>query len=220
MSPGFRAAIEPTVTMVPPPCSIMLGSTAWVRAKTPVRLTFITASHSSSGTQRALRALLEWPALLIKMSTRPCSLTTHSARARPWGGLATSASRATAWPPAFLISATTASRGGRRRPVTTTCAPSAASISAVERPMPVPPPVTIATFPSSFPILLLSPRPHGLFEVVHARRAAVADNLTHLVDDGGRGRVDEAAEDGELDDRPVGLRNADEARHAGSVENL
>jgi hypothetical protein len=152
MSPGLSAATDPTVTMAPPPRSIMPGSTAWVSAYTPVRLTAITASQSSCPTQRALRTLLEYPALLTRMSTRPSSLTTHSAKARPWAGLATSASRATARPPAFVISATTSSRGALRRPATTTCAPSAASMSAVERPMPVPPPVTIAIFPPSFPI--------------------------------------------------------------------
>src|SRR5262249_59001717 len=63
---------------------------------------------------------------------------------RPGGGLAS--------PPAASISPTPGSGGGLRRPTTITRAPSAASSLAVSRPMPVPPPVTIATCPSSCPM--------------------------------------------------------------------
>src|SRR5262249_30256474 len=103
---------------------------------------------------------------------------------------------------------------------TTTWAPSAASMRAVERPIPVPPPVTIATRPVSFAIRLLSPRPDGLFEMIDARRTAVRDDLAHLVDDGGGWCGDEAAETRQLDDGPVAVRNADEARHPGGVEGF
>src|SRR6266851_4421760 len=180
----------------------------------------MTASHSSCPTQRTFRALLECPALLIRMSTRPSVLTVHSTSARPCSGRETSPSRAAALPPAFAISATTSSSGALRRPDTTTYAPSAASISAVERPIPVPPPVTIAIFPVSFAIRLLSPRPDGLFEMIDACRTAVRHDLAHLVDDGGGRRVDEAAEKRHLDDGPVALRDADEARHVGGVEGF
>src|SRR5713101_499343 len=180
----------------------------------------MTASHSSCPTQRTFRALLECPALLIRMSTRPSVLTVHSTSARPCSGRETSPSRAAALPPALAISATTSSSGALRRPDTTTCAPSAASISAVERPIPVPPPVTIATFPVSFAIGLLSPRPYGLFEMVDARGAAVRHDFAHLVNDGCRRRVNEAAQKRHLDDRPVALRDTDESRHAGGIEVL
>src|SRR5258705_1170387 len=220
MSPGRMAATEPTVMMVPPPRSIMPGKAAWISAYTPVRLTLMTASHSSCPTQRTLRALLECPALLIRMSTRTSSLTTPSTRARPCSGRETSPSRAMALPPAFLISATTASRGALRRPDTTTWAPSAASMRAVDRPMPVPPPVTIAIFPVSFVMPLLSPCPDGLFEMIHTGWAAVAHYLPHLIDHGGGGGVDEAAQDGQLDHRPVAFRNADEARHVRCVQHF
>src|SRR5437773_5742308 len=214
------AATEPTVMMVPPPCSIMPGKTAWISAYTPVRLTLMTASHSSCPTQRTLRALLECPALLMRMSTRPSSFTTPSTRARPCSGRETSPSRAIALPPAFLISATTASSGALRRPDTTTCAPSAASMRAVDRPIPVPPPVTIAIFPVSFAMRLLSPGPDGLFEMIHAGGAAVAHHLPHLIDHGGGGGVNEAAQDGQLYHRQVAFRNADEARHVRGVQHF
>src|SRR6266498_4290077 len=100
----------------------------------------------------------------MRMSTRPSSLTTPSTRARPCSGRDTSPARALALPPAVLISATTVSSGALRRPDTTTCAPSAASMRAVERPLPVPPPVTIAILPVSFAMRLLSPCPDpGLY---------------------------------------------------------
>src|SRR5258705_2973215 len=206
--------------MVPPPRSIILGSTAWVSAYTPVRLTATTASQSSCSTQRTLRRLLEWPALLTRTSTRPYWANVHSASARASAGLATSQARATARPPALAISPATASIGALRRPATTTWAPSAASISAAARPMPVPPPVMIATCPSSTPMACppargpgSAPGPDGLFEMVHARRPAVDDHLAHLVEHGRGRRVDQGAEQGKLDHRPVALRDADEARH-------
>jgi hypothetical protein len=46
----------------------------------------------------------------------------------------------------------------------------------------------------------------------------VQDDLAELEDDRRRGRVHERGEDGHLDDGPVALRNADEARHVGMVE--
>src|SRR5499425_2354656 len=180
----------------------------------------MTASHSSWPIQRTLRALLEWPALLIRMSTRPRVSIAHSTRARPCSGRETSLSRTTALPRALAISVATTSSGARRRPDSTTCAPSAASMCAVERPMPVPAPVTMAICPPSFAIRLLSPCPYGLFEMIHARGAAVAHHLTHLIDDSGGRSVDERAQDGELDYRPIALGNADEARHARRVEGL
>src|SRR5262249_22259045 len=180
----------------------------------------MTASHSSWPIQRTLRALLEAPAWLIRIPPRPRALPAQSTRARPCSGRETSLSRATALPPALVISVATTSRGGRRRPDSTTCAPSAASMWAVERPMPVPAPVTMAICPASFAIRLLSPCPHGLFEMIHARRAAVAHHFAHLVDDRGGGSVDEGAQDGELDHRPIALGNADEARHVRGVQGL
>src|SRR5499425_3351040 len=155
----------------------------------------MTASHSSWPIQRTLRALLEWPALLIRMSTRPRVLIAHSTRARPCSGRETSLSRVTALSHAMAISVATTSSGARRRPDSTTCAPSPASMCAVERPMPVPAPVTMAICPPSFAIRLLSPCPYGLFEMIHARGAAVAHHLAHLIDDGGGGSMDEGARD-------------------------
>src|SRR5206468_2299825 len=84
------------------------------------------------------------PALAITMSRPPNVPSAASTLARACAGSA--ASPATATPP---ISPATASIGPGRRPVTTTCAPSFANRRAVAAPIPVPPPLTIATLPSS-----------------------------------------------------------------------
>jgi hypothetical protein len=113
-----------------------------------VTFTAITFSHSSRPIQRRLRTLLECPALLIRTSTWPNCASVHWASSWASAGRDTSPGCATAWPPAPVISATTSSSGGLRRPLITTRAPSFASMRAVQRPMPLPPPVTMATVPS------------------------------------------------------------------------
>src|SRR6266480_4900125 len=234
MSPGRTAATDDTVTIVPPPRASMSGRTAWVSAYTPFRFTSSTLSHSGLPTQRIDRALLECPALLTRTSTRPSVSTVKRASATASVCFPTSAWRAVALPPARSISPTTCVRGSLRRPATTTCAPSAASIFAASRPMPLPPPVTIATCPSSRPIAPPQrriseeyyvvagaaplPRPDRLLEVGDAGGTAVDDDLAQLIDDGGRRRVHERREDRHLDDGPVALGNRHEPRHVRPVE--
>src|SRR5262245_34419746 len=166
-----------------------------------------------------LRALLEWPALLTRTSTRPWRSIVQRTTSAASAVLPTSAARLAQAPPARSTAATTSASGALRRPTITTWAPSAARIRAVARPMPVPPPVTMATWPwSDFTRASPSdpaapgrhasiasrgtgasaPGPDGLLEVVHARGPPVDDDLAHLVHDGGRGRVDQRAEDREL----------------------
>src|SRR5690606_654598 len=70
-------------------------------------------------------------------------------------GAVTLPAQATASPPAFPISATTSAAGASSRSLTTTRAPSEASLSASDRPIPRPDPVISATFPASFDICFL-----------------------------------------------------------------
>lgn len=149
MSPGRSAATDETVTIVPWPRSIIDGSTACVSAKMPVRFTATTSSHSFWLSHSTFRILLEKAALLTSTSTRPHVSMVKAPSARAASALPTSAERAMARPPAFSMSVTTASSSAFRRPFTTTIAPSAARSFAASRPMPVPEPVTIATWPSS-----------------------------------------------------------------------
>src|SRR5512144_631892 len=187
-----------------------------------------TLSHSSCATQRMLRALLECPALFTRMSARPYCATVHSASPRASATFSTSQARATARPPVRVISPTTSSSGALRRPATTTRAPSAASIRAAARPMPVPPPVMIATCPSRTPMTRpplrgtrrSAPGPHGLLEVAHAGGPSVDDHLAHLVDDRRGGGMDQCAQQRELDHRAIALRDADQARDVRPLEIL
>src|SRR5437016_124783 len=102
-----------------------------------------------TGHERTLRAWLDCPALLIRMSTPPNVVTAHAPSSRASCGFVRSHVLLTAVPLSRWISATTCSRGSLRRPAMATRAPSAASMSAVARPMPEPAPVTSATLPSS-----------------------------------------------------------------------
>src|SRR3970040_1322526 len=87
-------------------------------------------------------------------------------------------------PPAFLISATTSSAGEVSEPspagepprsFTTTRQPSLASSSASPRPIPRPAPVTIATFPSSLPAILV---PFVVESCVAAATVSAANSST------------------------------------------
>src|SRR5579872_423549 len=87
------------------------------------------------------------PALLTRMSSRRKRSRMNSAIRSAVADCARSPSCTCAAPPlAWMRSATLAS-GARRRPLSTTVAPSRASISAAASPMPLPAPVTHAVFP-------------------------------------------------------------------------
>ena len=87
----------------------------------------------------------EAPALLIMISSRPRSFTVRSTSSFTASSCRTSTAMARDWRPSFLISAATGSRFSSLRLAMTTSAPARANSSAMERPMPTPPPVTMAT---------------------------------------------------------------------------
>ena len=96
------------------------------------------------------------PALLTTMSTVPKAATASSTMLLAPSRSETDALLATAWPPAALISATTASAASDwpspwtepPKSFTTTLAPRSANASAWLLPKPLPAPVTMATLPS------------------------------------------------------------------------
>src|SRR5262245_43066872 len=139
-------------TMLPPPRSRMAGTTVLVSTNAPTRLIRSTSAKSAAlisvSGARSLTA-----AELISASTPPSSARVVSTRRCASASIPTSPATASALPPTFVIASTTSASGSGRRPKTTTRAPSAANSSAVARPMPVPPPVTMATLPSSPPIV-------------------------------------------------------------------
>ena len=83
----------------------------------------------------------------------PSSRTVSATQRSMSSGRVTSATTGSAVPPGFSISAATASSLASVRPASATAAPSAARASAMPRPMPCPPPVTMARLPSSVPVM-------------------------------------------------------------------
>src|SRR5207302_3100052 len=114
----------------------------------PERLTATIWSQPSTETLRKLRLGRLMPALLTRMSMRPCRLSTAAAI------FATSAlsetSTASASPlPAALSCFSAAASVSLLRPEMTTWAPARASSIAPAKPMPEPPPVIQASLPAS-----------------------------------------------------------------------
>src|SRR5213592_3631184 len=154
MAPDVDAML---MTRPPPFCRIMSFVAARVMRNAPRRLTSMTWSQSSSF-MRTRRPSRMTPALLTRMSTRPNRCLAASTRRSASSRLAASAATPRTAPP--CASSSFAERWSRSasRPETTTAAPSSASNAAIARPMPRPPPVTIATRPSRAPFVIGSPR--------------------------------------------------------------
>src|SRR3954466_9454467 len=86
------------------------------------------------------------------MSTPPNASTAVCTNRSANPSSVTLPTQATAVPPAASIAATVSLAGASSRSLTTTDAPSPASLRAISAPMPRPEPVTMATLPSSFPM--------------------------------------------------------------------
>src|SRR6478609_6554237 len=111
----------------------------------------MTRSHWAGSTSGAKPSLptSATPALLWSTSSRPNCSTAAATSAPHCSASETSVCCAIASPPAPWISATVAAAPSSSTSPTTTWAPAAASATALARPSPEPPPVTIATLPSS-----------------------------------------------------------------------
>src|SRR5213078_3190799 len=154
MAPG----VDPMLITRPPLfCRIISFVAARVRRNAPRRLTSMTWSQSSSF-MRTRRPSRMTPALLTRMSTRPNRCLAASTNRSASSRITASATTPRTAPP--CASSSFAERWSRSasRPETTTAAPSSASNAAIARPMPRPPPVTIATRPSRAPFVIGSPR--------------------------------------------------------------
>src|SRR5690349_6114906 len=127
-------------------CSSITRPAACANRKQPVRLTSITCCHLSSGMSSGISPH-ETPALLMRMSMRPhlryvCSITAWTD-----SGLETSQRAETTSKPREVNSSTVLSSHSARRAQSISFAPASASPSAISRPIPREPPVTIATRP-------------------------------------------------------------------------
>src|SRR6266851_2444934 len=114
----------------------------------PERLTATIWSQPSTETFRKLRLGRLMPALLTRMSMRPCRLRTAAAIFATSALSATSTASASPLPAALSCFSAAASVS-LLRPEMTTWAPARASSIAPARPMPEPPPVIQATLPAS-----------------------------------------------------------------------
>src|SRR3989442_2618063 len=146
---AFRPRAEPMLTIEPPPWRCMCGITHREKRNTLLRNTSNTSSQISSAVSCKGPACNRLPALLTSTPRRP-SVASGACTAR-----CTSASSVTlpgtasARPPAAVIESAISSRISLRRPVVVTLAPSRANVVAMAAPMPVPPPVTMATLSAS-----------------------------------------------------------------------
>src|SRR5262249_6198035 len=137
--------------MRPQPRATIPGRTAWLHNSAPRRLTSMPRHHLSRGVSQKGPNGSTTPALLTSTSTDPrrCAMALR-ALVTPRGSV-TSAENATASPPATRIRCVVSSRSAAERAITATLAPEAASVCAMARPMPRPPPVTTATLPCRRP---------------------------------------------------------------------
>src|SRR6516165_568127 len=130
----------------PPPRARICGSTAWMPLKAPVRLTASTRSQSSVVISAIIRRTVV-PAPLTRMSMPPQASVMPSVNLAKASRSATSIACDAAWSLRLVISAATASAAAASRSRTATRAPAAVKARQVAAPIPLPPPVTRATFP-------------------------------------------------------------------------
>src|SRR5216683_3773505 len=138
-------------TMDPPPRSRMVPATILVSTKAPTRLIRSTSAKSSAVTFSS-GALRRTAAEFTSTSTPPHSRRVSDTRRATSASTPTSPASACPTPPAASMACATSWSGSGLRPNRATRAPSRAKQSATARPMPVPPPATSATLPSSAPI--------------------------------------------------------------------
>src|SRR5256885_551347 len=154
----------------------------------PERLIATISFQPSIETLLKLRLGRLMPALLTRMSRRPERWRIFSAAFATSPCLATSRAMASPLPAAFTSFSACFSVWALR-PESTTCAPARASSMPPARPMPEPPPVIQATFPSRFfflslaiffalpPGVLLGAEQVLLLLVGHLRAPAVGEHL-------------------------------------------
>ena len=135
--------------MITPPvfCGIICLPAHLQPRNTPLRLICTTVFQPliemSSGLARN-----EAPALLTMMSSRPHSATARSTIPLTWSSWRTSTATAKVLRPRSVMALATGSRCSSLRLQRATSAPARANSIAIDLPMPVPPPVTMAVLPS------------------------------------------------------------------------
>ena len=145
----INAPMEATLMILPPSSrSTILAATAWERAKTPFRLMWSTRSQSDSDMVRMGFSLPPVPELFTRISMCPNSWITWSTRLRISSFSVMSQRPGKVFTPVLrAISSQAAWHSSSLRAAITMLAPASARPSAMPLPMPVAPPVTMATLP-------------------------------------------------------------------------
>ncbi len=125
--PAASPSVDATLTMRPAPLASRSSRHARTVVMAPVRFTASARSHSRTYPSSSRRPPAATPAALTSTSTGPYR------------------SRTPATAPATAAGSVTSTGGSPPRSKVATSSPSATSRSAVARPIPLPPPVTIAT---------------------------------------------------------------------------
>src|SRR5215813_2965539 len=179
-----RSPATLAVLMIEPvPCRFMTPAACFIPRKTPRSSTPIVASKPSTPISSIGPCTPAEPALLKRQSSRPKRRSVSSTIATTSASRLTSAWTYTARAPA---SAATARPRESWRSASTTEAPSSRNRRTVVSPMPLAPPVTIATFPWSRSIRAMPSPPERvlLLEVVAGeRRPHVGTREQHGRDD-------------------------------------
>ena len=140
--------MDAVLTIAPPPCAIIWGISYFRQSQTPLRLTLMTRSQSSS-VQSTMFPNAMMPALLWAQSRRPYDSTACAISAATSLAFVTSVWTKVASPPLAAIIRTVSSPPARAISETITRAPARANAIADALPMPEPAPVTSATFPAN-----------------------------------------------------------------------
>src|SRR5262245_23323232 len=143
--------------MAPPPLRRSTGTACLTARNIDLTRSAIAASQPASLTCSAPPCSYGATALLTRMSSRLQATTARSTMRSRSRGTVTSVRYASAAPPASRIRAAFASASPTSTSAMRTAAPSSASRRAVAPPMPLAPPVTMATRPCSSGILHSSP---------------------------------------------------------------
>ena len=133
----------------PAPCARMCGNAARLARMAGHRFTSSVAAQSSSVASPNVRPPVDPPTLFTSTSSRPSASTVCSTARADAASSAISSSNPVAFTPTASISPTVCSSRSLPRAVIATLQPSAASATAIDRPIPRLPPVTNAALPLS-----------------------------------------------------------------------
>src|SRR6266568_1599724 len=155
----MRPATDAMLTMAPPPPCLSICWISYFRqSHTPLRLMSITRSQSPSDCSATGLKLPSIPALLNATSKRPNFSTVFQTSASTSVAFDTSVLTNKPSPPAARTRSIVSFPSDSRRPATTTLAPAFAKSTAVSRPIPDVPPVTIPTLPCNSAVMILTSR--------------------------------------------------------------